>query len=583
MESKLAVSQFAEAEGPSLTSAVIFKLKARAHQFKRTIDNFGAARRYGVGDQLGSAPVIAESRTPLFSAPNVAEAALVAGKVHNLRLAIARINGIEVPARSTFSFWSQIGKPSARRGFVNGRELREGCIIPSVGGGLCQLSNALCLCALESGCEIIERHAHSAVVPGSAAELGADATVFWNYVDLRFAPATPLRIEAMLTAEDLIVAFKGTRRDRLIHIQTSPSPTPSLTPSLAPSSCATCGKVSCFRNSRATRSMPRTDRTAFLVDECWPEYKGYVSERKKWQDTIGLPLNANFVGRKRYGWETAGFGTVRAATLATLGRSLALRTAGQGIGVRQKLSLKHDQRLAQFLAGSLAFDVSHVVVSQNLLPFLWRDGHLGGRTFDVLMTRLPMRVLQHRLDLVSELHPDSTTARQFRAEPWLVQAEAEALEGASNIITPNSAIAELFPDKAIRIPWTVPATRAIRPGRGVLFPAPALARKGAYEVREAVAALGIALTVAGPPLERRDFWDGVKTVDPQNDVLDGIGLVVLPAYIEDKPRLLLRAIARRIPVIASRECGLGGIDGVDVLSQIGAANLVQAITRRLND
>jgi hypothetical protein len=27
---------------------------------------------------------------------------------------------------------------------------------------------------------------------------------------------------------------------------------------------------------------------------------------------------------------------------------------------------------------------------QNLLPFLWRDGHLGGRTFDVLMTRLPI-------------------------------------------------------------------------------------------------------------------------------------------------------------------------------------------------
>ncbi|HEY6331826.1 MAG TPA: VanW family protein [Blastocatellia bacterium] len=579
MESKLVASQFAAAESPSLSGAVIFNLKARAHQARRTIANVGTVRRYRTDDRLRAAPIIAESRSPLFSAVSVAEAPLVAGKVHNLRLAIAKINGIEIPAGAVFSFWSQIGKPTARRGFVNGRELREGCIIPAIGGGLCQLSNALYQCALASGSQILERHAHSAVVPGSLAELGGDATVFWNYVDLRFAAAVPLRIEATLAAEDLVVAFKGTPQHQFVNIQTGLSRT--VAP--APSSCATCGKISCFRNAGAMRGSAGTCRTAFLVDECWPEYKAYVSRKRKSGDVIGLPLDSHLGRTNRYGWDTREFGAVRSATLATLSRSLALRTAGEGIGVRQELSLKHDQRLARSLAASLTFDVSHVVVSQNLLPFLWRKGHLGGRTFDVLMTRLPMSVLHERLDRISELHPDSTTARQFRAEPWLVQAEAEALQSATNIITPNSDIAEFFPERAIKLPWTVPRTRATPTGRGILFPASALARKGAYEVREAVAALGIALIVAGPPLERRDFWDGVKTLNPREDVLDGIGLVVLPAYVEDKPRLLLQAVARRIPVVVSRECGLAGIDGVDVLGQIGAASLIQAITRHISD
>ena len=65
-----------------------------------------------------------------------------------------------------------------------GRELREGCIIPVVGGGLCQFECALTYAALSAGFEIIERHAHTQVIPLTR-EVARDATVFWNYVDLR--------------------------------------------------------------------------------------------------------------------------------------------------------------------------------------------------------------------------------------------------------------------------------------------------------------------------------------------------------------------------------------------------------------
>ena len=91
-----------------------------------------------------------------------------------------------MPAHAVFSFWKQVGRTNRLKGYVAGRELREGCLIPSIGGGLCQLSNALYDAALQAGFEIVERHAHSQVIPGSLAEAGANATVFWNYVDLRF-------------------------------------------------------------------------------------------------------------------------------------------------------------------------------------------------------------------------------------------------------------------------------------------------------------------------------------------------------------------------------------------------------------
>ena len=52
--------------------------------------------------------------------------------------------------------------------------------------------------ALDAGAVIVERHAHTRVVPGSAAERGQDATVFWNYVDLRCRFSRAVRIEARL-------------------------------------------------------------------------------------------------------------------------------------------------------------------------------------------------------------------------------------------------------------------------------------------------------------------------------------------------------------------------------------------------
>jgi glycosyltransferase involved in cell wall biosynthesis len=96
-------------------------------------------------------------------------------------------------------------------------------------------------------------------------------------------------------------------------------------------------------------------------------------------------------------------------------------------------------------------------------------------------------------------------------------------------------------------------------------------------MREAAKELGLELTVMGRDLEEPGFWDGVSTRRVDADWLDGASVVVLPAYIEHKPRRLLEAIACGIPVIATPSCGLGQREGVITVPAGDSDTLIKAI------
>ncbi len=203
--------QTKNAAPPTKRAMLAFELKAAFFRAKRVAtDARGATRRWPLTGGSSDGALLAEISTPLRSAvaeTDPREARLVEGKIHNLYVALRRLDGAVVSGGSTFSFWRQIGRATRRAGYVEGRELREGCIIPTVGGGLCQLSNALYAAALDSGCEIVERHAHSHFVPGSMTERDRDATVFWNYVDLRFRARHELTIRCRLQDDRLSCSF----------------------------------------------------------------------------------------------------------------------------------------------------------------------------------------------------------------------------------------------------------------------------------------------------------------------------------------------------------------------------------------
>lgn len=201
-----------EAAGHGTISRIdmtVFAIKSSLLKLRRVATDLldGSARRLPRSATTGE--MVTEVITPLFTENDAYEYGLQLGKVQNLRVGAAALDGTRIRSGQTFSFWAQVGPPVRARGFVVGRELRQGCLIPTVAGGLCQLSNSLHAVARRAGCAIVERHNHSAEVPGSPFSAEEDATVYWNYVDLRFRPDRDLRLCVRLDATRLIVRLEA--------------------------------------------------------------------------------------------------------------------------------------------------------------------------------------------------------------------------------------------------------------------------------------------------------------------------------------------------------------------------------------
>lgn len=567
---------------PSIKDGLIFRAKTTIFQFKRLIENSLTSVSHKLEQKNSKVfnELLAESKTDLWHLDEQQEIFLQLGKVHNLRVALRNIDGVIVPAGEIFSFWAQLGRPTKSKGYVYGRELREGCLIPSVGGGLCQLSNGLYDAALSASFQIVERHAHTKMIAGSLAEIGRDATVFWNYVDLRFRSQRSFQISAYLTKDHLVIQYWAEAKQKR-HLRVITQSDTTNVDSV--NSCASCGQHSCFRN--VEDQMPKDDisRTAYLVDEYWPEFDKYITAKRVARDLLALPIDGKRFNRANYAWSTTGFAQIHQSFFQTIQRSIASRNIARQGAMRQRTLLKEDERLAASYGQKLGYDVTHVVVMQNLLPFLWRDGHLGGRTFDVLMTRLPMQALHDQLDRAHQLHADSATLGDFRADKELIRLEQEALKHAEKIITPHTEIAGLFPEKAELLDWQLPKVeKVINKGDKIVFPAATAGRKGAYELRLVAKELKLKIKLTGSQLEGKEFWQEIETERNEDHWLAGVGLVVLPAYIEDKPRKLLEALARGIPIIATTCCGIKAQSGITLIPPGDATALRQAIENLMN-
>ena len=112
----------------------------------------------------------------------------VQAKLHNIETARRRLENLPVPPDGIFSFWSVVGRPTAARGFLPGRSLLGGQLMPDYGGGLCQLSGLIYYLCVQAGLEILERHPHSRDIYEDAERytpLGTDATVAYGFKDLR--------------------------------------------------------------------------------------------------------------------------------------------------------------------------------------------------------------------------------------------------------------------------------------------------------------------------------------------------------------------------------------------------------------
>jgi vancomycin resistance protein VanW len=114
-------------------------------------------------------------------------------KVVNLRIAADRLDGLVLDPGQRMSFWRLVGKPTRRRGFVEGLVLNQGRLEAGVGGGLCQMTNLLFWMTLHTQLEVAERWRHGYDVfpdAGRTLPFGSGATCAWPMLDLQIVNPT---------------------------------------------------------------------------------------------------------------------------------------------------------------------------------------------------------------------------------------------------------------------------------------------------------------------------------------------------------------------------------------------------------
>jgi hypothetical protein len=540
--------------------------------------------RWHTDTALADAPVRMQLRLPLWTDGREDEFVLVAGKVHNLRLAARAFDGIEVPAGECLSFWRQLGRPSARRGYVLGREVREGCVVPMIAGGICQLSNALATAAAHAGFELVERHGHTARIErAGVAQATIDATVFWNYVDLRIRAVVAWRLEVTLDADMLRLTIRTREVPAVLPSPRSAAVQASATDARPTArGCLSCAETACFRHRPKLRAQQA--RTAWLLDGCEPEWIDWLGSQPSDADRClpWPPRQWLRGGSARGPWDAlpaaAGAQIARFGWVA-LRRSWWLRRCAHDPGRRQPSVIDGQRWLAAAYACRLRPVHAHLVIDQGLLPHLQGAGVLGGRSYDVLAAALPMTEIQRRLDaaLLEQSPAARATLADFRAEPALLAAELDALRGARRIVTAHAKVAAYWRRHGgvdvVQLPWRLPPAGTRRPSHSegglplVVFPASALARKGAYELAQALRGRPCRLRVLGSPSDDAGLWQGlaVEQGSYAGDWLQRADVAVLPAHVEHAPRALLMALSAGIPVIASPACGVRGMAGLSLV------------------
>jgi vancomycin resistance protein VanW len=171
----------------ALRKAVPYGLRAFVAGRRRALRDLGLggarprfARRHGTDFAYPVVTVVQEIKPSEF----------LAGKVANLKLGAARLDGAVIAPGETLSFWRLVGKPVTSAGFAIGRSIRGGVVGGDVGGGLCQLSGIVYEAGIRAGLTPVERHPHSRDLYEEQERftpLGLDATVVWPWKDLRLA------------------------------------------------------------------------------------------------------------------------------------------------------------------------------------------------------------------------------------------------------------------------------------------------------------------------------------------------------------------------------------------------------------
>jgi vancomycin resistance protein YoaR len=144
-----------------------------------------------------------------------------AARVHNIRVAAEKFEGLVIPPGEIFSFNQGVEDVSAANGFEDSLIIWGDQTATGVGGGVCQVSTTVFRAAYNAGLPIVERYNHGYIVDWYGAP-GLDATIFTPTVDFRFRNDTGayLLIEPVVNSAEGMITFNlyGTKPNRQVSV-----------------------------------------------------------------------------------------------------------------------------------------------------------------------------------------------------------------------------------------------------------------------------------------------------------------------------------------------------------------------------
>jgi len=142
-------------------------------------------------------------------------------RVHNIQTLANSLDGNIVAPNETFSFNGTIGPRTAAKGYREAPAIINGELVPSLGGGVCQVATTLFNVIFFGGYEVVERHNHSFFI--SHYPTGRDATVSWDGPDLKFKNNTSayVLIKTRTTSGSITISFYSTNQNIKVEYTTS--------------------------------------------------------------------------------------------------------------------------------------------------------------------------------------------------------------------------------------------------------------------------------------------------------------------------------------------------------------------------
>jgi vancomycin resistance protein YoaR len=110
-------------------------------------------------------------------------------RAHNISIAASTMAELVIWPGETFSFNGTVGPRTPERGYRKAPVIVGERLEDDYGGGVCQVSTTVYVAMLQAGFTITERYCHG--LPVDYVPLGLDATVAWDYLDLKMTNPGP--------------------------------------------------------------------------------------------------------------------------------------------------------------------------------------------------------------------------------------------------------------------------------------------------------------------------------------------------------------------------------------------------------